>query len=216
MTQSHSFIFEHLCDSCLLSEPIGVIYLNKSHFPAEVTRASSAPNVDIPLTPSHAPSAATMHGFPQTLCGGMTSPLTGLGFWYAPDGSESMSAHGLYKPLDDRTLEPAAISLVFISGGIGFWFYLACKPTSWNLQFVSRLFACVGLVLVLYSAFVILNGILDHYPLVQAETRVVRTYRSGRRGDDFYIVVIPSWRRGETKKISRLSATLTATCKRVT
>ncbi len=111
-----------------------------------------------------------------------------------------MLAHGLYKPLDDRTLEPAAISLVFISGGIGFWFYLACKPTPWNLQFVSRLFACVGLVLVLYSAFVILNGILDHYPLVQAETRVVRTYRSGRRGDDFYIVVIPSWRRGRNQE----------------
>jgi len=109
-------------------------------------------------------------------------------------------AHRLYKPLDDDTLLACAMTFFFVSGGIGLWIDQGCKPTPWNLQFQKRLFAFMGVVLVLYSAFVILNGALDHYPLVQAETRVVRTYQGGKSNRGFFIVVAPSWRKGRNQE----------------
>jgi hypothetical protein len=109
-----------------------------------------------------------------------------------------IAADALYTPLDVERLAGAALVLIFVPSGI-FFGLLVCKPKPWYLLFVKRMFGFVGVVLALYSAFIILNGALDHYPLVHAETRVVRTYRAGRSGD-FYIVVSPSWRQGRNQE----------------
>jgi hypothetical protein len=108
-------------------------------------------------------------------------------------------ANGLYTLLDEDTLFGTTLALFFGSGAIYFWLYLACKPMPWHLLFVKRISAFVAVVLVLSSAFVILNGAFDHYPLVHAETRVVRTYHAGR-GSTFYVVASPSWRQGRNQE----------------
>jgi hypothetical protein len=116
------------------------------------------------------------------------------GFWGI------MLASALYKPLDDHLFKIAAVVLFFAAGGIYFWLSVVCKQMSWHLLFVKRMLAFVVLAYVLYSVFVILNGVLDHSPMVQAETRVVRTYRGGRHDGGFYIVAIPSWRQGRNQE----------------
>jgi hypothetical protein len=75
-------------------------------------------------------------------------------------------ANGLYTLLDEDTLFGTALALFFGSGGIYFWLFLACKPMPWHLLFVKRMIAFVAVALALFSAFIILNGALDHYPLV--------------------------------------------------
>ena len=109
-------------------------------------------------------------------------------------------ANGVYKLLDEETLFGATLALFFGAGGIFFWLSWACSPMPWHLPFVKRMFAFVVVALFLSSAFVILNGALDHYPPVQAETRVVRTYRADYRSKDFHIVVSPSWRLGRNQE----------------
>ena len=108
-------------------------------------------------------------------------------------------ANGLYPLLDDDTLTIVTITLFLGSGGIYFWLSLACKPMPWHLLFVKRMNAFVAVVLVLSSALIILNGTLDKYPLLQARTRVVRTY-SRLRDRSFYVAVSPSWRQGRNQE----------------
>lgn len=112
-------------------------------------------------------------------------------------------ANGVYKLLDEDTLLSATLALFLGSCGIVLWLSWACSPMPWHLLFVKRMFAFVVVTFFLSSAFVILNGALDHYPPVQAETRVVRTYRTGggRYSDNsFHIVVSPSWRHGRNQE----------------
>ncbi len=112
----------------------------------------------------------------------------------------SLLADRLYKLLDGITLMAVAFALAFVSGGTAFLLFLASKPTPWNLQLQKRLLAFVVVVVFLYSTCVILNGALDRYPPVQAETRVVRTYQGGKYNRGFFIVVAPSWRQGQNQE----------------
>lgn len=66
------------------------------------------------------------------------------------------------------------------------------------IGFVRRVLACVGLVLVLFSVLIILNGALDSYPPLQVETQVVRKSVGVR--SSYHLTVSPSWREGRDQE----------------
>jgi hypothetical protein len=111
-----------------------------------------------------------------------------LGIWVA-DGN--------YPPLDEKPFIVSALALWVVGCVLMF---LSIGRSAYNIGLVRGVLAFVGPVLILLSAFVILNGALDHYPLVQADTRVVRTYLAGRYGTKYNIVVSPSWRQGRNQE----------------
>jgi hypothetical protein len=110
----------------------------------------------------------------------------------------SLVSKALFTPLDDRLIEAADLALIVVLSVICLGLLL-CKQMLWILRFVKTMFAFVVIALLLSSAFVILNGAFDHYPLVHVETRVVRTYLAAR-SKTFYIVVSPSWRHGRNQE----------------
>jgi hypothetical protein len=101
-----------------------------------------------------------------------------------------------YPPLDENPLMGSALVLWAVGGLLAL---LTSGRSVLDIGLVRRIPAFVGVVLVLISTFVILNGALDHYPLVQAETRVVQTGLN-RRGPHFIVVVSPSWRQGRNQE----------------
>jgi hypothetical protein len=105
-------------------------------------------------------------------------------------------------PLDEGPLMRSVLALLCISA------LLAASTRRIRsvayIGFARRMVACVGLVLVLSSAFIILNGALDSYPPLQVETQVIQKSVGAR--SSYHLVVSPSWREGrdhETFQVRR-------------
>jgi len=105
---------------------------------------------------------------------------------------------GLYTPLDENLIW-AALALWVVGDLL---IVLSIDRSAYIIGLVRRVLAIASPVLVLFCAFVVLNGALDHHPMVQAETRVVRAYFAGRGRPPThnYIVVSPSWRQGRDQE----------------
>jgi len=61
----------------------------------------------------------------------------------------------------------------------------------------AQVYELDAVVLAICAAFLFLNGALDKYPSVQAQTRVARkSVTRGRGGPSYSLIVTPSWRNG--------------------
>lgn len=110
-----------------------------------------------------------------------------------------LAADSSYVLADRNLFMESTVSLWFVCATLVF---TTLGRSANCIRFVRRVLAFAGPILILSAAFVILNGALDHYPMVRAETRVIRTYLgAGRYGNShFYVVVSPSWRQGRDQE----------------
>jgi len=119
-----------------------------------------------------------------------------------------------YTPLDENPW----IGSAFAFWGVGcVLIFVTFDRSACFIGLKRRMLAFMGPALVLFAAFIILNGALDSYPPLQAETRVVRKWVGhGRWGTYYHLVVILLGGRDETKRRFRSPAPRSTTCKRVT
>jgi hypothetical protein len=105
----------------------------------------------------------------------------------------------LYPPLDMNPVMGIALVWFFIPVVVHISLSVRKRLGS-HTALVRKIYAWVGVGLVMFAAFVFLNGALDKYPPVQAHARVARKSASrGRSGTSYSVIVAPSWREGGMK-----------------
>ena len=106
----------------------------------------------------------------------------------------------LYPPLDMNPVMGVSVIVFFIPGLAHIAFGVRRQLSS-NVELLKRMYVAVAVLLAVFAGSLFLNGSLDKYPSVQAQSHVTRKYVTrGRGGSSYSLYVSPSWRPGRREE----------------